>query len=317
MGGSDSGAGQAAASAQAEAEEERRQAGRIGHDIDVAYYNWLTWSAGFAAPAELETAILEEARGLVDRPVDAAGLVPRVPEVITQLLGRLRDDDASAGELKAMVAKDVVLVAEVIREANSSYFSAMTPVKTIEAAIMRLGQDGLRMLLVRIAFRPVIRMQSGGFASRAAPRIWQQSERCALAASLVASGLSAGAFEAYLAGLIQNVGLIVAFRVADGLSPKGAMPRSSEFGIGMLAVGRELSAGIARHWEFPQDIYEAIAHAGEPDTALAQALALGDRIAKLRLLLDAGAVAEDDALVTDSLDSFQRRCLGKLENLED
>jgi HD-like signal output (HDOD) protein len=288
MGGSDSGAGQAAASAQAEAEEERRQAGRIGHEIDVAYYNWLTWSAGFAAPAELETAILEEARGLVDRPVDAAGLVPRVPEVITQLLGRLRDDDASAGELKAMVAKDVVLVAEVIREANSSYFSAMTPVKTIEAAIMRLGQDGLRMLLVRIAFRPVIRMQSGGFASRAAPRIWQQSERCALAASLVASGLSAGAFEAYLAGL-----------------------------IGMLAVGRELSAGIARHWEFPQDIYEAIAHAGEPDTALAQALALGDRIAKLRLLLDAGAVAEDDALVTDSLDSFQRRCLGKLENLDD
>jgi HD-like signal output (HDOD) protein len=258
-----------------------------------------------------------EARRLVDRPDDAAGLVPRVPEVITQLLGRLGDDDASAGELKAMVAKDVVLVAEMIREANSSYFSSMAPVKTIEAAIMRLGQAGLRMLLVRIAFRPIIRMQKGGFASRAAPRVWQQSERCALAATLVASGLSAGAFEAYLAGLMQNVGLIVAFRVADGLSPKGAMPRSSEFGLGMLAVGRELSAGIARHWEFPQDVHEAIAHAGEPDTALAQALALGDRIAKLRLLLDAGAVAEDDALVTDSLDSFQRRCLGKLENLDD
>ena len=61
----------------------------------------------------------------------------------------------------------------------------------------------------------------------------------------------------------------------------------------------------------------AIAHAGEPDTALAQALVLGDRIAKLRLLLDAGVITEDDALVTDSLDSFQRRCLGKLENLDD
>jgi HD-like signal output (HDOD) protein len=317
MGGSDSGATQAAASAQAKAEEQQREAGRIGHDIDVAYYQWLTGSAGFAAPAELEQAMLAEARALVDRPDDAAGLVPRVPEVIQQLLGSLGDDGASAAELKQMVAKDVVLVAEVIREANSSYFSAMAPVNTIEAAIMRLGQAGLRMLLARIAFRPVIRMQKDGFASRAAPRIWQQSERCALAASLVASGLSAGAFEAYLAGLIQNVGLIVAFRVADRLSPKGAMPRSPEFGIGMLGVGRELSAGIARHWDFPQDVYEAIAGAGEPDTALSQALALGDRIAKLRLLLDAGVIAEDDALVTDSLDSFQRRCLGKLENLED
>jgi HD-like signal output (HDOD) protein len=317
MGGSDSGASQAAASAQAKVEEEQRQAGRIGHEIDVAYYNWLTGTAGFAAPAELEQAMLAEARALVDRPADAAGLVPRVPEVIQQLLGSLGDDGASAAELKSMVAKDVVLMAEVIREANSSYFSSMAPVSTIEAAIMRLGQAGLRMLLARIAFRPVIKMQSGGFASRAAPRIWQQSERCALAASLVASGLSAGAFEAYLAGLIQNVGLIVAFRVADRLSPKGAMPRSAEFGIGMLALGRELSAGIARHWEFPPDVHDAIAHAGEPDTALAQALARGDRIAKLRLLLDAGVIAEDDALVTDSLDSFQRRCLGKLENLDD
>ena len=317
MGGSDGGAGQDAASAQAKAEEQERHAGRIGHDIDVAYYSWLTGSAGFAAPAELEQAMLAEAHALADRPADAAGLVPRVPEVITQLLGSLGDDGASAGELKGMVAKDVVLVAEVIREANSSYFSAMAPVNTIEAAIMRLGQAGLRMLLARIAFRPVIRMQTGGFASRAAPRVWQQSERCALAASLVASGLSAGAFEAYLAGLIQNVGLIVAFRAADGLSPKGAMPRSSEFGIGMLACGRLLSAGIARHWEFPADVCDAIAHAGDPDTALAQALVLGDRIAKLRLLLDAGVIAEDDALVTDSLDSFQRRCLGKLENLDD
>jgi HD-like signal output (HDOD) protein len=317
MGGSDGGAGQAAASAQAKAEEQQREAGRIGHDIDVAYYNWLTGSAGFAAPAELEQAMLDEARALLDRPDEAAGLVPRVPEVIQQLLGSLGDDGASAAELKSMVAKDVVLVAEVIREANSSYFSAMAPVNTIEAAIMRLGQAGLRMLLARIAFRPVIRMQKDGFASRAAPRVWQQSERCALAASLVASGLSAGVFEAYLAGLIQNVGLVVAFRMADRLSPKGAMPRSAEFGIGMLAVGRDLSAGIARHWEFPQDVSEAIAQAGEPGTALAQALALGDRIAKLRLLLDAGIIAEDDALVTNSLDSFQRRCLGKLENLDE
>jgi hypothetical protein len=36
-----------------------------------------------------------------------------------------------------------------------------------------------------------------------------------LAASLMAPGLSTGVFEAYLAGLMQNVGLVVAFRLAD------------------------------------------------------------------------------------------------------
>jgi hypothetical protein len=50
---------------------------------------------------------------------------------------------------------------------------------------------------------------------------------------------------------------------------------------------------------------------------LAQALVLGDRIAKLRLLIDARVIGEDDALVVDGLDNFQRRCLGKLPDVED
>jgi HD-like signal output (HDOD) protein len=190
-------------------------------------------------------------------------------------------------------------------------------VKTIEAAIMMLGQNGLRMLLARIAFRPIIRMQSDGFARRAAPHVWNQSEKCALAASLMAPGLSAGVFESYLAGLMQNVGMVVAFRLVDRVCQEGKVPGSSEFGASLLACSRQLSAGIAAHWDFPQPVAEAIAQVGDPgESRLAQALALGDRIAKLRLLIDACVLAQDDALITTGLDDFQRRCLGKLRNLD-
>jgi len=189
----------------------------------------------------------------------------------------------------------------------------MTKVDTVEAAIKLLGQNGLRMVLARVAFRPVINMESDGFARRVAPRVWDQSDRCALAASLIAPGILAGGCEAYLAGLMQNVGLIVAFR----LCPDRAVPGSTGFSSQLLALGRQLSAGIARHWEFPAEVTLAIEQAGAPDASnLARALAQGDRIAKLRLLIDAGTVPEDDALVTDGLDSFQRRRLGKLAHLE-
>jgi hypothetical protein len=64
-------------------------------------------------------------------------------------------------------------------------------------------------------------------------------------------------------------------------------------------------------------VADAIGHAGEPGPdPLAQALAQGDRIAKLRMLIDAGVLPEEDALVTEGLDNFQRRCLGKLGKLE-
>lgn len=316
MGGSDGGASPSAGAAARAGEqklEQARLAERMGHDIDAAYYRWLTGSARFDAAPDVENGILDQIRALAARPDEAAGLVPRVPEVIPQLLGSLGEEDVSTTDLSRLVLQDPVLVAEVIREANSAYYRPMTKVDTVEAAIKLLGQNGLRMVLARVAFRPVINMDSDGFARRVAPHVWDQSERCALAASLVAPGLPAGAFEAYLAGLMQNVGLIVAFR----LCPKGAIPASAEFSGQLLALGRQMSAGIARHWDFPAEVTQAIEQAGAPDASnLARALAQGDRIAKLRLLIDAGAVAEDDALVTEGLDSFQRRCLGKLAHLE-
>jgi HD-like signal output (HDOD) protein len=255
-------------------------------------------------------------RALARDPASAAELVPRVPEVIPQLLRSLQDE-ASNAELARQVAQDVVLVAEVIREANSAYYRPMSPVKTVEAALMMLGQNGLRMLLARIAFRPIIKLQTTGFTRLAAPHVWAQSEKCALAASLMAPGLTAGPFEAYLSGLMQNLGLVVGFRLADRLCEENKVPGSSEFGVQLLAEGRLLSAAIAKHWDFPQEVADAIAHAGDPgEENLAQALALGDRIAKLRMLIDGHVIDEDDDFVTDGLDNFQRRCLGKLGTVE-
>lgn len=293
------------------------QAADLAAEVDATYYRWLTAARGYAAPAEAESGILDEVRLLASHPGEAAGLVPRVPEAIPRLLASLGNEDVSVQELARQVAQDVVLVAEVIREANSAYYRPIAPVKNVESAIMMLGQNGLRMLLARIAFRPLINMQPDGFAREAAPLVWNQSVSCALAASLMAPGLSTGVFEAYLAGLMQNVGLVVAFRVSDRICPNGQVPASSEFGARLLAASRQLSSSIAAHWNFPADVVGAIAHAGTPEAdQLAEALALGDRIAKLRVLIDAGVLQEDDSLVTDGLDNFQRRCLGKLSKLE-
>lgn len=312
MGSADAGMAQAMSAAR-----ETAAATDPGADIEAAFYGWLTASRGYDAPAEVETRILELVRRLARQPGEAAGLVPRVPEAIPRLLSSLSDEDASVAELSRQVAQDVVLVAEVIREANSAYYRPISPVKNVEAAIMMLGQNGLRMLLARIAFRPLVQMQPDGFARHAAPQLWQQSVGCALAASLMAPGLSTGVFESYLAGLMQNVGLVVALRLADRVCQNGKVPGSSEFGLALLADSRQLSSAIARHWAFPDVVARAIADVGAPDAGqLSRALALGDRIAKLRQLIDAHVIDEDDSLVSEGLDNFQRRCLGKLANLE-
>lgn len=286
-------------------------------EVNATFYRWLTSHSGFNASAADEARILADVNALVADPVCASGLVPRVPELVSQLLTALSDENISTGAVSAQVGRDLVLVAEVIREANSAYYRPATPIETLEGAVTMLGLNGLRMLLARIAFRPLVRVKVTGVARQVAPAVWSHSERCAFAASVMAPGLSAGVFESYLAGLMQNLGLQVAFQVADRVCD-GKVPGSSDFGIALFAASRQLSSVIANHWDFPSEVVEAIAHMGEPDSPqLAQALAQGDRIAKLRLLLDAEVIGEDDVLITRGLNGFQRRCLGKLGDLSD
>lgn len=290
--------------------------GAPGADISLDFLKWLAGPAGNDGPAPAARLVLDELARLAQAPSAAAGLVPRVPAVIPQLLRSLRDASVSGAELSRQVSQDVVLVAAVIREANSPYYRAATPVRTIEGALMLLGQNGMRMLLARVAFRPIISMQTSRFARQVAPQVWSQSEKCALAANLLAPRLGADQLEAYLAGLMQNVGLSVAFRLIDQISPDG-VPQSDQFLSELLAAARVLSAAIAREWDFPPAVAAAIEQAGQAGAApLAQALAQGDRLAKLRLLVDAGAIAIDDPNVEDGMDAVQRSCFDKLRTEE-
>ncbi|MFC5460951.1 HDOD domain-containing protein [Massilia niabensis] len=296
-------------------------------EIDATWYRWLAAALPPYAVPDREQRVLDELARLAEAPLAGAALVPRMPEIIPQLMRSLRDDSMNAAELSRQLSQDLVLVAEVFREANRPAYlpryHAGPPVSSIEAAIMLLGQNGMRMLLARVAFRPIIGMGSGRHARRVAPAIWRQSETCALAASRLAPSMRANPFEAYLAGLMENIGLVVAFRLIDQVCPGETLPHSDAFIAALFNGARVLSARIAALWEFPDPVTQAIAAAGgsgansnSGSSALAQALALGDRLAKLRQLVD-GAVFQPDApVVTDGLTEAALDCFDRLGDEE-
>lgn len=281
--------------------------------LDPAFYRWMTRpGAGTPLPGA-ERMLLDELARLADSPSAGAHLIPRVPAVVPQLLASLRDDSVSGATLSHILAQDVVLVAEVIRGANSPFYRSGKPITTIEAALMLLGQNGMRLLLARVAFRPVISTQSGHLARLAAPQVWRHSEKCATAASLLAPANQANPFEAYLAGLMHNVGLIVAFRLFDQLYPQGVLPHTPQFYATLAEHGRTLSSRIAAMWEFPATIATAIARTGHPSlSALVRTLATADRLAKLRMLADSGQLGLDEESVLASLDAAMQPCFTRL-----
>jgi len=285
-------------------------------ELNADFYHWLTGEHAQVPPAAVEKVIIEELGRLLQTPTTAASMVPRVPAVVPQLLRSLREENTSGADLARQIAQDVVLVAEVVREANSPYYAPTAPVKNIEGAVMLLGQNGLRMLLARVAFRPVISQQTGRFAKLAAPNIWTQSEKCALAAGLLAASNGLPQFEAYLAGLMENVGLMVAFRLIDQIYDEEALPQSDDFCRRLFAYARMLSGRIARLWDLPPDVVAAIEQAGDPEAPpLAGVLARADRVSKLRMLHDARRLAADDASIA-ALARDERRAFDKLGERE-
>jgi len=289
--------------------------------VNVLFYRWLTGAHEQIGTASTgaEKIIIDELARLAASPGAGAELVPRVPAVIPQLLRSLRDETLSGTELSRQLAQDVVLVAEVIREANSPYYHPSIPVKSVETAVRLIGQNGLRMLLARVSFRPIISMQAGRFARQVAPQLWAQSEQCATAARLLAPGMRANIFEAYLAGLMQNVGLIVAFRLMDQIHADGALPQSDAFVSQLFAHAGTLSARIGEAWDFPVTVTAAInsasvsaSSAALGATLLADTLALSDRLSKLRMLLGAGMLTPEEAVA--GMDKAALACFEALNN---
>ncbi|WP_086146368.1 HDOD domain-containing protein [Janthinobacterium sp. GW458P] len=291
-------------------------------EIDAVYYRWLAAAGSAQASKQAEQQILDELTRLASEPVAGAALVPRIPAIIPQLMRTLQDENMSAAQLSRQLSQDVLLVAEVYREANRpcyhSRYNASPSIDNMEGAIMLLGQNGMRMLLARVAFRPIVSMQSGGLTIRTAPLIWRQSEKCALAANLVAPALQANAFDAYLAGLMANVGLVVAFRLIDQMHAPDAFPQSDAFIAQVFAQARILSVRIAELWEFPESVTRAIGQAWQADAdPQAQALAQGERLSKLRMLVDTGRLPADDPFVMTGLGKSELQVFDKLADDED
>jgi HD-like signal output (HDOD) protein len=271
------------------------------------------------SPAESET--LDALDAIVTSQQSGAALVRRMPGLIPQLLQSLRSENFSGAQLSRTISSDVVLVAAVTRLANSSMAGTGQQIDSVEHAVMVIGQEGLRQLITSVAFRPIIDLNSGHYTRSIAPRTWARSERCANANRTLAGLYGVEPFEAFLAGLVQNVGLIVALRVLDQVG-KGQPPMGSElFCARLMKIARSLSCSIGREWNFPDAVMRAISEQGTLAkgavmSPLGRLLALSDYLSKLRILVEHEQAQFGDAKLFGGLPKHAQLCYDALAPVE-
>lgn len=269
-----------------------------------------------------ETAVLSAVSEILASQQSGAALVRRLPGVIPQLLQSLRSDNFSGTELARTISNDVVLVAAVVRLANSSLAGTGKTISSVEHAVIVIGQEGLRQLITGVAFRPIIDMNSGVFTRSLARRIWDQSERCAVACRTLAERAGIDPFEAFLAGLVQHVGLIVTLRIMDQNAKETGQLGSALFCSSLLRDARTLSVNIGKEWNFPPQVIQAIQEQGSmkrgaPVSALGALLATSDYLSKVRILVEQQRLAEGDARLFKGLGDAAFACYQGLNAIDD
>lgn len=265
-----------------------------------------------------ETQVLETLAGILGSQQSGAALVRRMPGLIPQLLQSLRSESFSGSALSRTISSDVVLVAAVIRLANSCYQSTGAAVTSVEQAVILIGQEGLRQLITAVAFRPIIDVNSGFYVRRLAPILWEHSERCAVAARAMAPNLGIEPFDAFLAALLQNVGLTVALRSMDQATHGEPLLGSGVFWAQLARDTRTLSVSIAREWNFPDSVVQALAEQGglrkgATMSPLGRLLMLVDYLGKVRTLVAQGVLEDGDVGLFTGLPADAGECYGLLK----
>jgi putative nucleotidyltransferase with HDIG domain len=218
--------------------------------------------------------------------------LPTLPEVITRILSMVEDADSSIQRISEVVGQDQSLVASILRMVNSPYYGLRHRVVSIQHAVVVLGLRSVR----NIALSSVL-VKTFGESSRdlrfQRHLLWRHTVACAVAARYLAQRVGcADPEEAFLAGLLHDIGLVVYDqhfheefrRVVDLVLARGQGLCTAEREILGHDHG-EAGAILARRWSFPPAVVDAIACHHRPDAAgtdplLASLVHLGDHLAR-------------------------------------
>jgi HD-like signal output (HDOD) protein len=186
------------------------------------------------------------------------------PSVAMELVRLAEEPRVDAKRLKECVAQDPALTCKILRFVNSSLFGLNRPVADINQAIGQLGIKRLKLLALGFNLPDAL------FAEVAARELrwyWTNTLTRAVAARLLAEQLwRQPGDEAFTAGLLQDIGILVLLRelgepyarfLTGVIEEKCHLAALEQDTLGFDHV--QLSAAVLARWQLPNRFVEAIA----------------------------------------------------------
>ncbi len=186
------------------------------------------------------------------------------PTVAIEVMRLAEQPRADAQALKECVAQDPALTCKILRVVNSSLFGLNRPVADLNQAIGLLGIKPLKLLVLGFSLPDALFAET---AARELQWYWTNTLTRAVAARLIAEQLwHQPGDEAFIAGLLQDIGILLLLRelgepyakfLTGVIGEKCHLASLEQDTLGFDHV--QLSAALLARWQLPQRLVDAIA----------------------------------------------------------
>lgn len=195
--------------------------------------------------------------------------LPVMSDVSHSLIRTLDDEDASAKQVCAIIAKDPSLTAKLMRMANSARFGIVRGVSSLEDAVAMTGMAQVRTLGLAACFAESF-PEIPGLPSE---EFWKSSMACAGYAKWLANSLGNDGQDAWLAGMMMRLGELLIYQAEPisfaEIEQQPHLPGSRwEREQRLLGFSEgHITAELARRWNFPAAIVQALETSFDPMAA--------------------------------------------------
>jgi putative nucleotidyltransferase with HDIG domain len=209
---------------------------------------------------------MQENSALLDRIVrliDCGRLnLPVYDPVALKLQQAIANKNEDLLEIEQLIMSDQVAAAEVLRAANSPFFCGLSPVRTIRNAIVRLGTQQMRRLVILVFERSKYQANHPDLHAMLM-ELWRHASTTALASQWLSKRLRSTGVEelCFIGGLLHDIGKLIILRAVDEIkkSDGDARPIPRETLIDILQMSHcELGHRLLVSWNVP-DVYCQIA----------------------------------------------------------
>jgi HD-like signal output (HDOD) protein len=136
------------------------------------------------------------------------------PHIIARLAKLINDDESTLRDFEEIISLDPALTARLLTIVNSSYYGLLHKVDSISRAIAVLGMKNLHYVAVTNALKGMFKT-GRGTTSLPVDLLWTHSAAAGICSKMIAERIfSINGDDAYLTGLLHDIGLIVEWQGA-------------------------------------------------------------------------------------------------------